>query len=76
MRVLRAQGLEPQDSWLSVRLARVPWPRQGMYTVIAYHAATLALARVLQRDTKSAETSAVGVWVLNEAEARQLCEDG
>ena len=74
LRVLREHGLEPREGWVSVRLVDAPWPREKTYTVIiASHPARLALLGVLRRTTRSAETRAVGVWVLNESEARQLC---
>ena len=75
LRALRVRGLEPQESWVSVRLAYAPWPRERAYTVvIAYQPARVPLARVLRRSTGSFEREPVGVWVLDEAEARQLCE--
>jgi hypothetical protein len=74
LRVLREHGFEPREGWVSVRLVNAPWPRERTYTVIiAYHPARLALLGVLRRTTRSAETQAVGVWVLNESEARHLC---
>jgi hypothetical protein len=74
LRLLREDGLEPREHWLSVRLVNDPWPLAGMYTVIiGYPAAKVALSRVLRRITRSDENEAVGVWVLNESEARQLC---
>jgi len=74
LHALRVRGLEPQDSWLSVRLAYAPWPRERMYTVIiAYPAARVPLAQVLRRTTGTAEKRSVGVLVLDEAEARDLC---
>jgi hypothetical protein len=73
LRVLRDRGLEPRDGWVSVRVVNAPWPRDRTYTVIiAYHPARVALLEVLQRATRNAETHAVGVWVLNESEARHL----
>jgi hypothetical protein len=75
LRELTVRGLKPQDSWVSVRVARPPWPPDRTYTVvIAYLPARVALSGVLRRSTSSAEKYAVGVWVLDEAEARELCE--
>ena len=74
LRALRERGLEPRDGWVSVRLVNAPWPRDRTYTVIiTCHPARVALLEVLRRTTRNAETRAVGVWVLNESEARQLC---
>jgi hypothetical protein len=74
LRVLREHGLEPREGWVSVRLVNALWSRERTYTVIiASHPARLALLGVLRRTTRSAETRAVGVWVLNESEAHQLC---
>ena len=73
MRTLRGCGLEPQDSWVSVLLAHAPPPRDRTYTVvIAYQPARVAVAELLHRTTSSAEKQAVRM--LDEAEARQLCE--
>jgi hypothetical protein len=75
LRLLRERGLEPREGWVSVRVINAPWPRERTYTVvIAYHPARVALSGALRRTTSSAEKEAVGVWVLDEAEARQLCE--
>jgi hypothetical protein len=74
LRALRASGLDPLDGWVSVRAVNSPWPLQRSYTVvIAYQPARAALAGMLRRNTSGAEKEAVGVWVLNESEARQLC---
>jgi hypothetical protein len=76
LHILRAQGLEPEDSWLSVRLAHAPWSRERTYTlVIAYHAAGDALLQVLRHTAGLSEQRLVGIWVLNESEARELCQD-
>jgi hypothetical protein len=46
LRAFRVRGLEPQDSWVSVRLAYAPWLRERMYTVIiAYPQAPALLLR-------------------------------
>ena len=75
LRVLRERGLEPSDGWVSVRVVHAPWPRERTYTiVIAYQPARVALSDILRRNATSAEKYAVGVWVLDEPEARQLCE--
>ena len=77
LRILREHGLEPREGRVSVRLVNAPWPRDRTYTVIiASHPARLALLGVLRRTTRTGETRAVGVWVLNESEARQLCAGG
>jgi hypothetical protein len=74
LRALKASGLDPQDGWVSVRAVNSPWPLQRSYTVvIAYQPARAALAGMLRRNTGGAEKESVGVWVLNESEARQLC---
>jgi hypothetical protein len=71
--MLSERGLEPRDAWLSVRL--VKWPRERMYTVIiAYQPARVVLAGLLGRDMGSVKRNAVGVWVLDESEARDLCD--
>lgn len=73
LRILRQRGLEPRDSWVSVRLVRGS-PRLRTYMVIiGYEPARGLLAQVLRRTTGSAERAPVGVWVLDESEARQLC---
>ena len=73
LRELRVRGLEPRDGGVSVRVVNAPWPRDRTYTVtIAHYPGRVALLEVLRRTTRSAETQAVGVWVLNESEARQL----
>jgi hypothetical protein len=74
--VLREHGSGPQeDGSISVRLVTDPlWP--GVYTVtIAYQAAKTALPDVLGRMASNAEKHVLGVWVLNAAEARELCAD-
>ena len=75
LRVLRERGLEPRDGWVSVRVVTAQWPRERTYTVvIAYHPARVALADMLRRNADSAKKNAVGVWVLDESEARELCK--
>jgi hypothetical protein len=74
LRALRQGGLEPGESWVSVQRVSEPWPWAGMYTVrISYQGAWAALSAVLRRIIRSGEKEVVGVWVLNESEARQLC---
>ncbi len=75
LRALKASGLEPREDWVSVRVVNAPWPRERTHTaIIAYHPTRLALSKVLRRVTSSGKKEAVEVWVLNESEARQLCE--
>jgi len=75
LRALRELGLEPQDSWVAVRVARAGWtPGQTYTVVIAYEAARVGLSGLLRGSASTAENHAVGVWVLNEAEARELCD--
>lgn len=74
-RTERERGLEPREDWVSVRAVNAPWPRERTYSaIIAYHPIRLALSKVLRRVTSSGKKEAVEVWVLNESEARQLCE--
>jgi hypothetical protein len=74
LRALRQVGLKPQDSWVTVRVAHAPPPRDRVYTVvIAYQPARVALSGVL-RPTNRTEKYGVGVWVLDEPQARGLCE--
>lgn len=71
--LLRDRGVEPLDGWLAVRV--VKWPRERMYTVIiAYEPARVALAGLLYGDVASARKDGVGIWVLDESEARNLCD--
>jgi hypothetical protein len=75
LRVLRARGLEPQASWVAVRVADAPFSPERTYAVvIAYQPARAALSSVLRRRTSVAEKYAVGVWMLDESEARELCD--
>jgi len=75
LRALRVRGLEPQSSWVSIRIAHPPFSGERTYTVvIAYQPARVALAGLLRRTTSSAEKYEVGVWVLDESEARELCK--
>ena len=75
LRELRERGLEPQHSWVSVRVAHAPRAPEPRYTVIiAYQPARDALAQVLGCTTGNTEKRLVGVWVLDESEARGLCE--
>jgi hypothetical protein len=71
---LSKRGLNPQAGWVSVRL--VNWPRDPLYTVlVAYEPARLALAGVLKGyHSSSTQNDALGFWVLDESEARSLCE--
>ena len=74
--LLTAHGLKPVEEWVHVRRLYDPWLLQGVYTVtVAHPAAKTALWAVLRRITRSSQKDAVGVWVLNESEARQLCAD-
>ncbi len=67
--------MEPREDWVSVRVVNAPWPRERTYTaIIAYHPTRLAVSNLLRRVTSSGKKAAVEVWVLNESEARQLCE--
>ena len=67
---LRELGLE-QDNSVSVQVAHGAWTSERTYTVvIAYQAARVALARLLRRSTSTSDKYAVGVWVLDESEAR------
>ena len=74
LRALRDRGLEPQDDWVTVRMVR--WPRERLYTVIITHQpARVALSEVLPHYGSSArENAVVGIWVLDESQARALCE--
>jgi len=75
LRALRVRGLEPQDSWVSIRVAHPPFSAGRTYTVvIAYQPARVALAGLLRRTTSTVEQYEVGVWVLDESEARELCD--
>ena len=77
VRVLRERGLEARDSWVSVRVVNAPWPRERTYTVvIAYPPARVALASALQRPIQpnAEKKNLVEVWVLDEPQARQICE--
>jgi hypothetical protein len=76
--LLTAHGLKPveEEGWVHVRRLYDPWLLQGVYTVtVAHRAAKTALWAVLRRITRSSRKDAVGVWVLSESEARQLCAD-
>jgi hypothetical protein len=75
LHALGEHGLEPQDTWFSVRVSRLAWAREQTYTiVIAYPPARVALTSFLRRTTSRADEHAVGVWVLCESEAHELCE--
>jgi hypothetical protein len=75
LRELRERGLEPQQSWVSVRVAKAPRVPEPRYTVIiAYQPARDALAQALGCTTGNTEKRLAGVWVLDESEARELCE--
>jgi hypothetical protein len=70
--VLRGRGLEPRDGWVTVRMVR--WQRERLYTVIVTHGpARIALYEVLPHDRSSPGENAVGIWLLNETQARGLC---
>ena len=72
LRALKALGLEPQEDWIFVRF--VPG-QEATYTVVVTHEpARVALSRLLRWNATSVEDYAVGVWVLDESEARRLCE--
>lgn len=72
LRILREHGLEPQDSWLTVRAAYAVWSQHRTYTAIIKHGpASLALRETLR---SGATNYAADVWVLDEAQARQLCD--
>jgi hypothetical protein len=74
VRLLTTAGLKPREDWISVRLIADPSRWAGRYMVVIDHkAARDPLSRALRRLTGSGETEATGVWVLSEAEARQLC---
>jgi hypothetical protein len=69
--VLRKQGLEPEESWIAVRLIN-DGPYAGMcMAVVAEHRARVVLSRVLPYTAKTVEI--VGAWLLTESEVRQLC---
>jgi hypothetical protein len=75
LRVLRAHRLEPQDSWAAVRVADAAFSPERTYAVvIAYQPARAALSSALRRRTGVVEKYAVGVWMLDESEARELCD--
>jgi hypothetical protein len=73
--VLKERGLEPREGWVRVRLVSGSGPWAGMYVVvIAYPTARTELASTLRRITGGrAEKETVGVWVLTQLEARELC---
>ena len=72
--VLRSRGLEPRDGWVTVRMVR--WQRERLYTVVITHEpAKIALYEVLPHDRSSPRETAAGIWLLNEIQARGLCED-
>jgi hypothetical protein len=74
LRELRERGLEPQHSWVSVRVAHAPRVPESRYTVIIPNQpARDVLAQVLGGTTGNTDKRLVGVWVLDESEARQLC---
>ena len=75
LRVLRELGLDPKDDWISVRVVNAAWSKERTYSVvIAYEPARAALGGVLPRCVGNAEKYAVGVWVLDQSDARALCE--
>jgi hypothetical protein len=70
-RVLRERGLEPEENWLTVVAEWMPWDSKPTYTVIVAHEpARFTLSEALPR---TAGRYAVDIWVLREAEARELC---
>jgi hypothetical protein len=73
-RALTDRGLEPQDDWVTVRMVR--WPREWLYTVIITHQpARVALSEILPHYGSIARENAVlGIWVIDESQARALCE--
>ena len=71
--VLRARGLEPRNGWVTVRMVR--WQRERLYTVITTHEpARIELYEVLPHD-RDPRGNVVGIWLLNETQARGLCEN-
>jgi len=74
--ILKERGLEPEKSWVCVRLLKAPGSWAGMYVVaITYPTARTELAGTLRGITGSrAEKEGVGVWVLDKSEARELCK--
>ena len=72
LRVLTGRGLEPKEDWVTVHIVH---EQERTHTfVIAREPARAALYEILRRNATSMEDFLVGVWVLDESEARQLCE--
>jgi hypothetical protein len=73
LRALRDAGLAPKDGWVTVRLVSGDTGTQYAIVVVAHIDARAVLTQILRPRRGQAETSTVGVWVLDQTEAQELC---
>jgi hypothetical protein len=69
-RVLAAKGIADPNDAVEVRATRGDGP--GLFLVIASARANLSLGQELTRLTGQGRPAVAGVWILNQAESREL----
>lgn len=75
--LLQRHGMQAQGQWVTVRTAqRRGFVSRDYVVVITYAAANDALSSELKRITgeNQAGSAKLGIWILNEWQARELCE--
>lgn len=77
LRFLRELALDVPQDRITVRLTTYDRsPGRLRYTIIAYPPASAALSELMQGVTGCTDQELVGIWVLTDLEAAQLCARG